>query len=73
MFIRKKIKYFLLQNAFLARLVTVPWWLDQAGSFLQNNGSGHLEYWSENHQVRVETSHWSTPSQILGSDWLRSC
>ena len=55
-------KYFPGQNAFLARLVTVPWWLDQAGSFLQNNGSGHLEYWSENHQVG-----WISGQYLIGA------
>ena len=52
----------LSQNAFLARLVVVPWWLDQAGSFLQNNGSGHLEYWSENHQIG-----WISGQYLIGA------
>ena len=42
-------------------MVDVPWWLDEKGSFLQGE-NGHMEYWSENHQIG-----WISGQYLLGS------
>jgi hypothetical protein len=39
-----------VRNSLLARLTSLPWWLDEQGSFLRPDGVD-MQYWSENHQM----------------------
>ena len=39
----------------------MPWWLDEYGSFHQGN-DGHVEFWSENHQIG-----WISGQYLLGA------